>query len=196
MFEPNDELMQRVADELKKPVRMDPAIDTRVMQRIGDDAPDGSAVRRFWNWLLEPKLVAVSPLRTVGLAAAVVALMVAARSFGLPGAALRESTPAASSTQHAVAADTTVIQFVLVAPKATSVSLVGDFNDWDRARTPLKSANADGMWSVTLPLPPGRHRYAFVVDGRQWVVDPAAPRAIEDDFGSPNSVVTVGEHST
>lgn len=196
MFDQNDELMQRVADELKKPVRMDPAIDARVMQRIGDDAPDGSTVRRFWNWLLEPKLVAVSPLRTVGLAAAVVALMVAARSFGLPGASIRESTPAARSTQYAAAVDTTVIQFVLVAPKAVSVSLVGDFNDWDRARTPLKSSNAGGMWSVTLPLPPGRHRYAFVVDGKQWVVDPAAPRAIEDDFGSPNSVVTVGEHST
>jgi hypothetical protein len=190
VFDQNDELMQRVADELKKPVRMDPAIDARVMQRIGDDRPDGSSVRRFWSWLLEPKLVAVSPLRTVTLAAAVIALMVVLRNGPYNESAVRSPQSAAATP------DTTVIQFVLVAPKAISVSLVGDFNDWDRARTPLKSANAGGMWSVTLPLPPGRHRYAFVVDGKQWVVDPAAPRAIEDDFGSPNSVVTVGEHST
>ena len=192
MFEQNDELMNRVADELRKPVRMDPAIDTRVMQSIRGEAPAGSAVRRFWNWVLEPRLIAVSPLRTVSLAAAVVVLMVLIRSSGNQ----LEHESAVRSPQSAVTTDTTVIQFVFVAPKATSVSLVGDFNGWDIARTPLQPADGSGMWSVTLPLPPGRHRYAFVVDGTRWTVDPAAPRAVEDDFGSPNSVVTVGEHST
>ena len=196
MFDQNEELIRRVADELKKPVRMDPAIDARVMESIGDEAPVGAGVRRFWNWLLEPRLVAMSPLRTVALAAGVVALMVVARTFGSSGGSSLEQASAARSTQPAAAVDTTVIQFVLVAPKAASVSLVGDFNDWDAARTPLQAANSSGMWSVTLPLAPGRHRYAFVVDGKTWVLDPAAPRAIDDDFGSPNSVVTVGEHTT
>ena len=65
-------------------------------------------------------------------------------------------------------------QFVLVAPRAASVALVGDFNDWDPGRTPLHPA-ATGVWSVNVPLQPGQHQYAFVVDGKDWRPDPAAP---------------------
>jgi 1,4-alpha-glucan branching enzyme len=50
---------------------------------------------------------------------------------------------------------------------------------------------AAGVWTIEMPLAPGRHRYAFVVDGGQWLPDPAAPRAAGDDFGTPSSVVTV-----
>ena len=49
------------------------------------------------------------------------------------------------------------------------------------------------MWTVELPLAPGRHRYAFVLDDGRWVADPSAPRAPGADFGSPSSVVTVAE---
>jgi hypothetical protein len=44
---------------------------------------------------------------------------------------------------------------------------------------------------VVIPLRPGRYRYTFVVDGTRWSRDPAAPRALEDDFGTPTSVITV-----
>jgi 1,4-alpha-glucan branching enzyme len=85
----------------------------------------------------------------------------------------------------------TLVQFVLVAPDARRVALVGDFNDWDPAATPLR-ASAGGAWSAAVQLSPGRHRYAFVVDGVRWLADPAAPPAPDDDFGTPGSVVTVG----
>jgi cyclomaltodextrinase / maltogenic alpha-amylase / neopullulanase len=81
---------------------------------------------------------------------------------------------------------------VLVAPTATSVSLVGDFNDWDRSATPLVRSNGDGLWSVTVPLETGRYRYSFLLDGTTWLQDPNGVPAIEDEFGRPNSVVTVG----
>jgi 1,4-alpha-glucan branching enzyme len=68
----------------------------------------------------------------------------------------------------------------------------GDFNDWDPTATPMR-ASANGVWSVVFPLAPGRHEYAFVVDGKQWAIDPAAPSPSADDFGSPNSVITVAE---
>ena len=51
--------------------------------------------------------------------------------------------------------------------------------------------DASGLWTLDVPLPPGRYQYAFVVDGRRFVADPAAPRAVGDDFGQPTSVVTV-----
>jgi 1,4-alpha-glucan branching enzyme len=81
---------------------------------------------------------------------------------------------------------------MLVAPSATTVSLVGDFNDWAADATPMEGLVTDGLWTVTVPLRPGRYRYAFLVDGATWVPDPDAPRALDDDFGRPNSVLTIG----
>jgi 1,4-alpha-glucan branching enzyme len=69
---------------------------------------------------------------------------------------------------------------------------VGDFNDWDPRATPLR-ATADSVWSVVVPLRPGRYHYTFVVDGTRWSRDPSAPRALEDDFGTPTSVITVAQ---
>jgi 1,4-alpha-glucan branching enzyme len=68
---------------------------------------------------------------------------------------------------------------------------VGDFNDWNDQSTQLTRQGGDGVWWVTVTLPPGRYRYAFVINGTAWRSDPQAPSA-EDDFGRPNSVVTVG----
>ena len=81
-------------------------------------------------------------------------------------------------------------QFVLVAPNAASVALVGDFNDWNPARSPMRATRA-GIWATVVPLAPGRYHYAFLVNGVEWRRDPAAPAALDDDFGSPSSVVTV-----
>jgi hypothetical protein len=98
----------------------------------------------------------------------------------------RDATPGASGAQAAK------VQFVLVAPKAHHVVVVGDFNDWDPAAAPL--AATSGVWSRELEVPFGRHDYAFVVDGNQWVADPSAPRAPADEFGNGYSVIVVGEH--
>jgi len=87
------------------------------------------------------------------------------------------------------------VEFVLLAPGATQVMLVGDFNGWSPAATPLRASERQGIWSVTVPLTPGRHEYAFLVDGKHWLPDPRAPRAPTDDFGAPNSVLTVTERS-
>lgn len=83
-------------------------------------------------------------------------------------------------------------QFVLDArdiPSARTVSLVGDFNDWNVQRTPLTQES--GAWVASLPLPPGRHVYAFVVNGDQWIADPRAPKATDSDFGRPGSVIII-----
>ena len=45
---------------------------------------------------------------------------------------------------------------------------------------------------MTAKVPVGHHRYAFVVDDSLWVADPAAPRLLDDDFGTPNSALVVG----
>lgn len=84
------------------------------------------------------------------------------------------------------------VQFVLDARDVaggTGVSLVGDFNDWDVTATPLTLEG--GVWSTTLPLSPGRHVYAFVINGKRWITDPRAPQAPDADFGRPGSVILV-----
>jgi 1,4-alpha-glucan branching enzyme len=84
------------------------------------------------------------------------------------------------------------VSFMLVAPTASRVALVGEFNDWDASATPMTRASG-GSWHVALPLASGRHVYAFVVDGNAWVADPRAPLAPERWFGAQNSVLLVGE---
>lgn len=83
-----------------------------------------------------------------------------------------------------------VMRFVLTDAKARSVSLVGDFNAWARRATPLVAVKP-GVWSAQVALPAGRHEYAFVVDGKHWVADPASEH-LADDFDTPSSIVTVG----
>ena len=81
------------------------------------------------------------------------------------------------------------VRFTLVAPNASHVSLVGDFNGWNASALPLRRAGS-GMWVVEVPLAPGRYAYSFVVDGA-LARDPSAPQAPVDDFGGTNSVVMV-----
>lgn len=81
------------------------------------------------------------------------------------------------------------VTFTLEAPQADAVAVAGTFNDWDASRSPLKKEGG-GKWRARVALPPGRHEYRFVVDGR-WISDPAAKEAAANPHGSDNSVVVV-----
>ncbi|HEX6053498.1 MAG TPA: isoamylase early set domain-containing protein [Gemmatimonadaceae bacterium] len=109
---------------------------------------------------------------------------------------VRPTLPPVGSTAAAASGSSMrPVQFMLVAPTASRVALVGEFNDWDPAATPMARA-AGGAWHVALPLARGRHVYAFVVDGTAWVPDPQAPLAPEGWFGSRNSVMLVDRGQT
>lgn len=85
------------------------------------------------------------------------------------------------------------VRFDLVLPSpAAEVSIVGDFNGWDDGATPMVRRASDGTWSAQVPLPPGRHLYAFVVDGKQWLVDPLAPQVPDAGFGPTNALIVEG----
>jgi predicted carbohydrate-binding protein with CBM48 len=157
MFDRDDEVVERVVQQLRQPVSIDPALDDRVMAEIAAGAapPRSRALR--WTWLA---------------AAAALGAILLARPWGGKESALD------------------AFQFVLVAPHASSVALVGDFNDWDPARSPMQTAQ--GVWATTVPLAPGRYRYAFLVNGVEWRADPGAPAARDDEFDTPSSVITVG----
>lgn len=77
--------------------------------------------------------------------------------------------------------------FQLAAPDATSVSVAGDFNNWDPQATPLKR-DKQGVWKVALKLEPGSYQYKFLVDGNEWKEDPENPNRVSTPFGTFNSV--------
>jgi hypothetical protein len=116
--------------------------------------------------------------------------MVAAVGSSARGATGAGALPVADATT-----DQAVVRFELSAPTASRVAIVGSFNRWNPVATPLARDPATGKWMVSLRLPAGRHVYAFVVDG-DVTADPAAPRAADADFGTPNSVVLVSGRSS
>jgi hypothetical protein len=127
----------------------------------------------------------------MALAAAAVAF---AAGLGMGRSMGQRSARALTATfATAVASDSVArhVEFVFVAPSARNVALVGDFNGWDATATPMRRTDGRATWSVSVPLAAGRHVYAFVVDGNDWVPDPQAPLSPEQWFGQRNSVVVV-----
>ena len=195
----DDPLIARVAGELRRPVPISPDFDARVMASVRR-APPARALRA-WAWLREPRTLAVSPLGGLAMAAGVAGLVLVGMWGGQRPAVSGERS-AGSREQGAgsgaaaggalAAGAPASVTFVFLAPEARSVALAGDFDGWDPARLPMQRQGS-GLWTVDVPLAPGRYQYAFVVDGRRFIADPSAPRATGDDFGTPTSVVTVGD---
>ncbi|MEI8197254.1 MAG: alpha-amylase family glycosyl hydrolase, partial [Phycisphaerae bacterium] len=73
------------------------------------------------------------------------------------------------------------------------MNVAGDFNDWSAEAAPL-SLQGPGEFAGTVNLSPGVHQYKFVIDGKDWVKDPASDRELEesDGYGGTNSAVLVG----
>jgi 1,4-alpha-glucan branching enzyme len=106
-------------------------------------------------------------------------------------AALEAATPPSQLT--GARRDTVhIVRFVFLAPQASSVVMVGDFNNWDRGVTPLHRVGLAGAWSVAVSLPPGLHQYAFIVDGTEWTPDPATSTTVSDEFKTTTSLIDVG----
>jgi 1,4-alpha-glucan branching enzyme len=80
---------------------------------------------------------------------------------------------------------------MLMHPTARSVTLAGSFNEWSVSSHPLAQQQPPGVWTVIVPLPPGEHRFMYVVDGAEWISPPLAEDYADDGFGSKNGVVVV-----
>ena len=93
-------------------------------------------------------------------------------------------------TAQAARAGMQDVLFVVPAPlAATTVVVVGDFNDWEA--TALSDEDGDGIWTTTIPLSPGRYEYGFLIDGRWWGEDPRADEHVQS-FGEYSSVRYIG----
>jgi 1,4-alpha-glucan branching enzyme len=90
------------------------------------------------------------------------------------------------------------VGFAVWAPNARRVSLVGDFNDWDGRRLPMRLRHAAGVWELFVPgLHPGLfYKYEILgEDGRLLPLkaDPYA-EAAERPPGTASLVVAPSKH--
>ena len=85
------------------------------------------------------------------------------------------------------------VRFEVEAPRATSVSVAGTFNDWKPGATPLTGVGG-GKWAKEISLAPGRYEYRFVVDG-QWTDDAKAKTYAPNPHGGRNAVIEVQPRS-
>jgi hypothetical protein len=189
MHDPRREL-EGAIEELRRPVAVRPAWRDALLRDIGDTpighaAPGQREVPGPRWWLVRP---------SVAIAASV-ALLCGGIWIGSAITAGRDAriiSAEAIPVERGQAAPLVTVRFLIVARGAGRVSLVGDFNGWNPSATPLRRASDGSSWIAEVPLAPGPHVYAFVVDGNV-VTDPAAPVAAgESDFGVRNSVVFVG----
>ena len=191
-FDSIDPSVQQIITEARRPVMVDAGARERLMDAVRAEEPPRRS-SRVLTWLLEPRRITLPPLATLATAAGLVGIGV----FG--GLAInRDDRTTAIDQPRAEAAVSQlpdsvtprVMKFVLLAPQASRVSVVGDFNGWDRSATPAER-QPDGSWTMFVSMRPGRHEYSFVIDGTHFIPDPTAPSAPNDDYGNRNSVVVV-----
>ncbi len=184
---------ERVAASLRAPERAHPSFEKRLMEKVlveGRVLYKTAATSPNSSWWRTEWIVRISPRGGVAIAAGIAALIAVSSVVGSRISA--RAPQAAIAAQAAPARDTVqVVRFVFVDSGAASVALVGDFNEWTKGSTQLKRSGAPGVWTVSVALTPGRHEYAFIVNGSRWVADPLAVKS-SDDFGTESSVIRIG----
>lgn len=191
-----DPVIERVRGTLRADRRAatDPQAVGRLLQAVWA-APRPSLWRRAVEAWRYP---ALSGLGASAVAAAALVIGFVSRGAVTPQSATEPTTasgPATGEYPVTLAANDgaevrVATQFVFEAPEAKSVAVVGEFNGWDGAALPMTQVTP-GVWEATLPLPPGRHVYAYLVDGTLLVADPRAPKSGDADYGREGSVVMV-----
>jgi hypothetical protein len=192
MTEYRDELSDRV-DAALEALRATPAIERDTASRIAARAVLANVARPRTGSMQALKVAAVAIIAVGG--AAMVARFTApeTRMSAVPPSDSQQPLSVEGPTALPVASTAMrPIVFDFSAPNASSVQLLGDFNQWSRDANVMKRS-ADGHWRTTTMLPPGRYVYAYLVDGRVFRTDPRRD-AIEDrDFGVTGSELVVGE---
>jgi hypothetical protein len=200
--EREDALIEHVARVLCAPEPTAPRFTERIMALA--HAPDEMAAQEVRSskavWWRRRRTVelSLSPLGALAIAVGIgmfaVVADIADRHSNAAVDRTTDARVAASDSHDATAAPDTVhvVRFVFFAPQASSVSMVGDFNNWNRTVTPLRRTGSGGAWTVSVSLPAGAHQYAFIVDGTSWTPDPASTTTVSDDFGTLTSVIAVG----
>lgn len=127
-----------------------------------------------------PSVFRLPPVRAMGWAVAACLLLLFSFTAGL-----HFSPQHIADTEPAVASH----RFVIYQQGTRQVEITGSFTNWQRV--PLVPSGTSGYWEITLEVPPGEHRYAFIVDDDKLLPDPTVVAVESDDFGATNSILKV-----
>jgi len=81
------------------------------------------------------------------------------------------------------------VTFSFESSDAKEVILMGDFNDWNPKRHPMKT-DGNGVWNKTVIIPPGKYEYKFLIDG-DWREDPRNDQTCPNCFGTQNNLLNL-----
>ena len=80
--------------------------------------------------------------------------------------------------------------FSVWAPNARSVSVVGDFNNWDRSAHPMQPVHQSGIWDIFVPVVKAGDLYKFAVETSQgYTVLKADPYGNQSQLRPDNASV-------
>jgi len=177
-----DMLRQDVAEAMPGLV----GFEEKIVLELGERRPR----LRISDWLRQ----LLAPTRggrigQIGVVGATAAACLIIGFFAASQLGLHTGTPGIRLTPSRTMDGRQEVLFVLPALDASDVSIVGNFNAWEP--TSLSDEDHDGIWTASIPLPPGRYEYAFVIDGRWWGQDPLADEYVQS-YGEYSSVRYVG----
>lgn len=174
-----DKVMHRI--EKKGSVAKEPAMSERI--------------REWFEQLLRPQQIVWRP------AYGLVVVLLVIFSLGYPLFVLDTNNnlevPDESVTQSvgqsvqqvSTGAEEVMLRFVYFDENANSVSVAGDFSDWEPIELSKQIVNGEEVWTGLVSMSRGEHNYMFVKNGSEWVTDPLAPIHRDDGFGNKNAVV-------
>jgi chromosome partitioning protein len=85
------------------------------------------------------------------------------------------------------------MNFIVNAPDAKEVFIVGDFNNWQMNES-SRMEKVNDTWQKSLQLDPGNYRYRFVIDG-QWTEDSLNPKKSRNPYGEMDSLLDLSAPS-
>lgn len=141
--------------------------------------------------LVQPREIQLRPVYAMAMLLAVIVLV------GIPYNADRSvDEPVASNNIESTTVENVSdngeqvwTRFVYIDKEAESVSVAGDFSDWNPVELTRQNLNGEQVWTGLVPMNRGEHRYMFIKNGEQWVTDPLAPVQQDDGFGNKNAVI-------
>ena len=108
--------------------------------------------------------------------------------------ALNKSADTGIKKQYLKSNDSCKVTFRLpkdVVQGAQTVTIVGDFNNWDTKKTPMKKLK-NGEFKLEMNLPRNKeYRFKYLVDSKQWENDWHADKYVPNSYGNDDSVVII-----
>ncbi|MBM4192836.1 MAG: hypothetical protein FJ202_00450 [Gemmatimonadetes bacterium] len=193
MNDERDEMIERAARVLRTPPQVRSGTVARVLMavRARHARPASRWQRALW-WVAD---TSISARGAAVLAAASLAIGFVARGTVATSEPIVVASGPSIELQPVADGDAAErpvpVALVFEQANARDVAVVGDFNGWDRAASPMVRAGTEGPWTATVLAKPGRHTYAFIVDGTTLVADPNAAKATSNDFRGDASVMIV-----